>query len=548
MHYVTKASYDVAIVGAGPNGLTAAVLLGLAGLSVVVLERNPRIGGSCRTESFTEPGFAHDVCAAIHPMAVVSPIFRRLRLENYGVEWVAAPLPLAHPLDDGRVAVLSRQMSATVATLGRDGAGWERLLRPFVDRHEDFFSSILRPQRVPRHPWLMARFGLVGLRSCDHLVRRFADAPARALLAGNAAHSFLPLDSTASASFGLVLAVAGHAVDWPCARGGSQQIVDALAARARAQGCEIRTDVTVRSPADIPSSRAVLFDVTPRQLLAIASDDLSPSYRSRLERFRYGAAAFKIDYALSRQIPWRARECADAATVHVGGTFEEVARSEADANAGRVSDAPFVLVAQQSHFDATRAPAGRHTGWAYCHVPNGSQVDMTDRIERQIERFAPGFRDTILARHVMPPQALESHNPNLVGGDIGGGANTLTPVSGPSLSALESVHDVEPSTVPVLELDTARRGRARDVRLLGGADSPRTGLRQASAGRTGNLNGPADRLTGQRIQFGGSGSVDRLPRSWGGRAQEVAKVTEFTNGATESNGDETEKTQPDSRA
>ena len=487
---MTKASYDVAIVGAGPNGLTAAVLLGLAGLSVVVLERNPRIGGSCRTESFTEPGFAHDVCAAIHPMAVVSPIFRRLRLENYGVEWVAAPLPLAHPLDDGRVAVLSRQMSATVATLGRDGAGWERLLRPFVDRHEDFFSSILRPQRVPRHPWLMARFGLVGLRSCDHLVRRFADAPARALLAGNAAHSFLPLDSTASASFGLVLAVAGHAVDWPCARGGSQQIVDALAARARAQGCEIRTDVTVRSPADIPSSRAVLFDVTPRQFLAIASDDLSPSYRSRLERFRYGAAAFKIDYALSRQIPWRARECADAATVHVGGTFEEVARSEADANAGRVSDAPFVLVAQQSHFDATRAPAGRHTGWAYCHVPNGSQVDMTDRIERQIERFAPGFRDTILARHVMPPQALESHNPNLVGGDIGGGANTLTAGSGPSLSALESVHDVEPSTVSVLELDTARRGRARDVRLLGGADSTRTGLRQASAGRTGNLNGP----------------------------------------------------------
>jgi phytoene dehydrogenase-like protein len=423
---VTKASYDVAIVGAGPNGLTAAVLLGLAGLSVVVLERNPRIGGSCRTESSTEPGFAHDVCAAIHPMAVVSPIFRRLQLEKYGVEWVAAPSPLAHPLDDGRVAVLSRQMSATVATLGRDGAGWERLLRPFVDRHEDFFSSILRPQRVPRHPWLMARFGLVGLRSCDQLVRRFADAPARALLAGNAAHSFLPLDSIASASFGLVLAVAGHAVDWPCARGGSQQIVEALATRARARGCEIRTDVTVRSPADIPPSRAVLFDVTPRQLLAIASDDLSPSYRSRLERFRYGAAAFKIDYALSCQIPWRGRECADAATVHVGGTFEEVARSEADANAGRVSDAPFVLVAQQSHFDATRAPAGRHTGWAYCHVPNGSQVNMTDRIERQIERFAPGFRDTILARHVMSPQALESHNPNLVGGDIGGGANTLT--------------------------------------------------------------------------------------------------------------------------
>ena len=486
---MTKASYDVAIVGAGPNGLTAAVLLGLAGLSVVVLERNPRIGGSCRTESFTEPGFAHDVCAAIHPMAVVSPIFRRLRLENYGVEWVAAPLPLAHPLDDGRVAVLSRQMSATVATLGRDGAGWERLLRPFVDRHEDFFSSILRPQRVPRHPWLMARFGLVGLRSCDHLVRRFADAPARALLAGNAAHSFLPLDSTASASFGLVLAVAGHAVDWPCARGGSQQIVDALAARARAQGCEIRTDVTVRSPADIPSSRAVLFDVTPRQFLAIASDDLSPSYRSRLERFRYGAAAFKIDYALSRQIPWRARECADAATVHVGGTFEQVARSEADANAGRVSDAPFVLVAQQSHFDATRAPAGRHTGWAYCHVPNGSQVDMTDRIERQIERFAPGFRDTILARHVMPPQALESHNPNLVGGDIGGGANTLTQF----LARPFPRWNPYTTSNPRLFLCSSSTPPGGGVHGMCGywaaRTGTRTGLRQASAGRTGNLNG-----------------------------------------------------------
>jgi phytoene dehydrogenase-like protein len=422
---MNRTSYDVAIVGAGPNGLTAAVILSLSGLSVVVLERNARIGGSCRTEPLTLPGFAHDVCGAIHPMGVVSPIFRQLRLADEGLEWVAAPTPLAHPFDDGRAAVLSRGLAETAASLGRDGAAWERLMRPFVDRYQDFFADILRPIRIPQHPWLMARFGRVALQSSDRLSRLFHDPPARALFAGNAAHSCLPLDAAGSASFGLALAVAGHAVDWPCARGGSQQIVEALAARARSQGCEIRTGTPVRSLADIPQSRIVLFDVTPRQLETIAGSALSASYRRQLARFRYGAGAFKIDYALSAQIPWRATACATAATVHLGGSYEEIARSEAEVNAGRIPDAPFVLVAQQSHFDSTRAPAGLHTGWAYCHVPNGSTVDMTDRIERQIERFAPGFRDTILARHVMPPQALEAHNPNLVGGDIGGGANTL---------------------------------------------------------------------------------------------------------------------------
>jgi phytoene dehydrogenase-like protein len=266
---------------------------------------------------------------------------------------------------------------------------------------------------------------MAGLRSCEQLVRRFEDAPARALLAGNAAHSCLPLDAAGSASFGLALAIAGHALDWPCARGGSQQIVEALAARARQAGCVIDTGVDVRSLADIPPARAVLFDVTPRQLDTIAGGGLSAPYRRRLQAFRYGAGSFKIDYALSDPIPWRARECADAATVHIGGTYEEIARSEAAVASGRVSDAPFVLAAQQSRMDATRAPAGRHTGWVYCHVPNGSPVDMTERIERQIERFAPGFRDTILARHVMPPRAMEAHNPNLVGGDIGGGDNSL---------------------------------------------------------------------------------------------------------------------------
>ena len=426
--FMNGSRYDVAIVGAGPNGLTAAAVLSRAGLSVVVLDRNPTVGGSCRTLPLTMPGFAHDICSAIHPMGAVSPIFRRLGLTGHGLEWIAAPLPLAHPLDDGRVAVLSRTMSDTAASLEDDGATWLKLLEPFVTRHEDFFPGILRPVRLPRHPLLMAQFGRLGLVSSDRLARRFNGAAARALFAGNAAHSCLPLDAPASASIGLVLAIAAHAVGWPCARGGSQAIAEALAGCAISSGCAIQTDVHVRSLGDIPDARAVLLDVTPRQLHAIAADVLTAPYRRQLQGFRYGPAAFKIDYALSARIPWRSSRCADAATVHVGGSYEEIARSEADANAGRISDAPFVLVAQQSHVDDTRAPAGRHTGWAYCHVPNGGRVDMTDRIERQIERFAPGFRDTILARRVTPPAALEAHNPNLVGGDIGGGANTLSQV------------------------------------------------------------------------------------------------------------------------
>jgi phytoene dehydrogenase-like protein len=423
-----RSTYDAVIVGAGPNGLTAAAVLAQAGVSVLVVERNARVGGSCRTEPLTLDGFSHDVCSAIHPMGMVSPVFNGLRLNDHGVEWVGAPVPLAHPLDDGRAAVMSRDLSDTARSLGADGAVWQRLCGPFVERHEDFFSGILRPVRWPRHPWLMASFGRFGLQSCERLVRRFGGAPARALFAGAAAHSLLPLDAPGSASFGLVLAVAAHAADWPCARGGSGRIADALTAVARQAGCDIQTDATVRSLAELPDARAVLFDLTPRQLDAIAGDALTPAYRGRLRRFRHGAGAFKIDYALSEPIPWRASECREAATVHVGGRYEEVAGAEADASAGRVPEAPFVLVAQQSRFDDSRAPAGKHTGWAYCHVPNGCAADMTERIERQIERFAPGFRDTILMRHVMPPAALEAHNNNLIGGDIGGGSNALDQV------------------------------------------------------------------------------------------------------------------------
>jgi phytoene dehydrogenase-like protein len=423
---MTSPMRDVVIVGGGPNGLTAAAVLSLAGLSVLVLEARETIGGGCRTEPLTLPGFHHDVCGAIHPMGVVSPIFQRLRLTEHGVQWVSASAPLAHPLDDGRAAILSRQLADMTETLGADdGRRWITVMRPFVERHADFFSDILRPIRIPRRPWLMARFGRLGLQSCTNLLKRFEGTAARALLTGNAAHSYLPLSAPGAASFGLVLAVAGHAVDWPCTRGGSQRIVETLASVAKDAGCVIQTNAEVGKLADVPQARAVLFDVTPRQLDAIAGDALSPSYRRHLQRYEYGPGVFKIDYALSEAIPWKARACSTAATVHVGGTAEEIARSEHDVNRGVAPEAPFVLVAQQSQMDASRAPEGQHTGWAYCHVPHGSEVDMTERIEDQIERFAPGFRDTILARHVITPAKLHAHNPNMIGGDIGGGANTL---------------------------------------------------------------------------------------------------------------------------
>lgn len=416
---------DAVVVGAGPNGLTAAIVLGRAGLNVVVLEAQDTIGGGCRTAELTLPGYRHDVCAAIHPMGVASPIFQRLDLGAQGVEWLSTPRALAHPLDDGRVAVLSSDLGQTVASLGVDGQRWRALVEPFVDRHAAFFAAVLRPIRIPRHPLLMARFGLLGLQSSTRMQRRFADEPARALFAGSAAHSVLPLSAPGSASFGLVLAVAGHALAWPCARGGSRAITDALGQLAGDSGCRIHTNRPVRTLRDLPPARAVLFDVTPRQLVAIAGEALSARYRRSLERFRYGPGVFKIDYALSEAIPWRDSACQNAATVHLGGSAAEIVQSEAAANAGAHSPQPFVLLAQQSVMDGSRAPGSRHTGWAYCHVPHGSEVDMTSRIEAQIERFAPGFRDIVLARHVMSPRQLEAHNPNMIGGDIGGGANTL---------------------------------------------------------------------------------------------------------------------------
>jgi phytoene dehydrogenase-like protein len=418
--------YDAVVVGAGPNGLAAAVVLARAGLSVLVLEAKETIGGGTRTRELTLPGFRHDVCSAIHPMALVSPLFQTLPLAAHGLEWRYSDIAIAHPLDDGTAGALEQSLEATAEHLGADGPSYRALMQPFVRNSSALFREILGPISLfPRHPLLLARFGRLALRSGISVAKRFRTDRARALFGGCAAHSFVPLEWAGSASFGLVLALAGHAVGWPAARGGSEGITRALASYLKSLGGEIRTSTPVRSMTDVPPSRAVVFDVTPRQLEAIAGEDLPAGYRRKLRRFRYGPGVFKVDWALDGPIPWRAEECRRSATVHVGGTIEEVARHERAIWQGRSTDKPFVLVAQQSLVDDTRAPEGKHTGWGYCHVPHGSTEEMTAAIERQIERFAPGFRDRILARHTMGSADYEAYDANIVGGDIAGGANNL---------------------------------------------------------------------------------------------------------------------------
>jgi phytoene dehydrogenase-like protein len=418
---------DALVVGAGPNGLAAALTLAEAGLSVLVRERAETIGGGLRTLPLTLPGFLHDHCSAIHPLAAGSPLFRRLDLAAHGLSWVEPPAAAAHPFDDGSAALLVRSTAETAAGLGADGPAWRALFDPLARDFDALMDETLGALlHIPRRPLLLARFGLSALLPARALAEaRFAGSRARALFAGLAAHAALPLERSPSAAFGLVLGAAAHAVGWPFPRGGAGRLAETLAALLRARGGVVETGAEVLGLDGLPSARAILLDVGPPQLLRLAGERLPARYREALARFRYGPGAFKVDYALSAPIPWAAPACARAGTVHLGGTLEEIAAAERVVAAGALPARPFVLVAQHTPFDPTRAPAGNHTAWAYCHVPNGFAGDALPALEAQLQRFAPGFRDVVLARAVRGPAALEADDPNLVGGDVGGGANTL---------------------------------------------------------------------------------------------------------------------------
>jgi phytoene dehydrogenase-like protein len=419
---VNQKVYDAIVVGAGPNGLAAAVELARNGRSVAVLEAQKTIGGGARSAEVTLPGFLHDLGSAIHPLGYASPYFRALPLEGHGLEWIHPPAALAHPLDGGRAVVLERSVDETAEQMGPDADAYRRLMRGIVADTDRIISAFSGKPRLLHHPLAFAASGLRSVRSARGLAEDlFEGEEARALFAGNAAHSFLPMEQRLSAMFGLMLGTLGHALGWPFPKGGSQKIADALASYLRSLGGEVYTGFQVDSVEDLPYTRAVLFDVTPRQLLKIAGQHFSERYRGSLKRYRYGPGVFKVDFALDGPIPWSAKGCYRAGTVHLGGTLEEISAGEAAVARGEHPDRPFVLLAQQSLFDPTRAPEGKHTVWAYCHVPNGSTVDMTTRIEEQIERFAPGFRNRILARAAVGPAELERQNANLIGGDINGG-------------------------------------------------------------------------------------------------------------------------------
>ncbi|MFW6125554.1 MAG: phytoene desaturase family protein [Chloroflexota bacterium] len=419
-------AYDAVVVGSGPNGLAASVVLAREGLSVLLVEAKDTVGGGTRSAELTLPGYVHDVCSAVHPLGLASPFFRTADVVKHGVEWVHPPVCMAHPLDDGTAAFLERSVSDTAATLGEDGAAYRRLMAPLVADWDTLAHELLGPLRIPRHPLPLLRFGRIAIRSVTSLANSvFTGEHARAFLADLGAHSIMPLERASTAAYALMLCAAGHAVGWPLVRRGSQAIADALAQRLESLNGHIVTGTRIRSIEDLPPSRVVLLDVIPREILSIAGSRLSPGYRKQLEANQYGPGVFKVDWALDGPIPWKVSGCQRAGTVHLGGGPEGIVESERAAQRGEHPERPFVILAQPSLFDRTRAPQRKHTAWAYCHVPNGTTCDMTGPIEAQVERFAPGFRDRILARHSMSPVDFERYNPNFVGGDIAGGSQSV---------------------------------------------------------------------------------------------------------------------------
>ncbi|KAA3439969.1 phytoene desaturase family protein [Rufibacter hautae] len=418
---MSTTQYDAVVVGSGPNGLSAAIVLQQAGLEVLLIEGKDQLGGGLRSRELTLPGFVHDVCSAIHPLAAGSPFFKTLPLQEHGLEFVYPEVSAAHPFDGGRAAALHLSLEETAQALGPDRQAYLNLMKPLVKSWPGLAKDVLGPLRIPDHPIDMAAFGLNALTSATFLANKFKTQEARGLWAGMAAHSIQPLSNLTTSAIGLVLMAVGHLQGWPVPRGGSQQIANALVSYFVSLGGKIETGNYVTSLKQLPSHKALLLDVTPKQLLDIAGEKLSPFYRGQLQRYRYGMGVFKIDWALDGPIPFTAPECRQAGTIHLGNTLEEIAASERESASGKHPEKPFVLLAQQSLFDSSRAPEGKHTAWAYCHVPNGSTIDMTQAIEGQVERFAPGFKDLILKRHTMNTAQMQAHNPNYIGGDINGG-------------------------------------------------------------------------------------------------------------------------------
>jgi phytoene dehydrogenase-like protein len=421
-----KYDYDAIVVGSGPNGLAAAIRLQQEGLSVLILEAKATIGGGMRTAELTLPGFKHDVCSAVHPMAVASPFFKTLPLQQQGLEFIYPEFSTAHPFDDGTAAVLAKSIAETASLLKEDEEAYLNLFRPIVNNWSKIDEDLLAPLHFPKHPLLLAQFGLKALQPALSLAKQFKTKEAKGLWAGMTSHAVLPLSSLSTSAIGLVLTAVGHTQGWPIPKGGSQSLADALAAHFLALGGKIQINTPVASLDQLPSAKAVLFDVSPHQLLDIAGYKFSGLYKWQLERYRFGMGVFKVDWALDASVPFTAEECQRASTVHIGNTLEEIALAEQQTANGKHVDKPFVMFSQPSLFDDTRAPQGKHTAWAYCHVPNGSGEDRTEAIEKQIERFAPGFRERIIGRHVMNTQDMQTYNPNYIGGDVNGGSIDIT--------------------------------------------------------------------------------------------------------------------------